>query len=46
MTYLLSAITSQIPEHIKELELYIEPDTVNGLLKRSLLSLDFIMDHS
>ncbi len=40
---ILSAITSQIPENIMELELLIEPDTVNGLLKRSLLRLDFIM---
>lgn len=40
---ILAAITSQIPDNIMELELIIEPDKINGLLKRSLLRLDFIM---
>ena len=40
---ILAAITSQVPDNIMELETIIEPDQLNGLLKRSLLRLDFIM---
>lgn len=40
---ILAAITSQVPDSIMELELLIEPDKINGLLKKSLLRLDFIM---
>jgi len=40
---ILTAITSQVPDNIMELELMLEPDKVNGLLKKSLLRLDFIM---
>jgi mRNA-degrading endonuclease toxin of MazEF toxin-antitoxin module len=39
----LAAITSQIPRYIMELEIVIEPARPNGLVKRSLLRLDFIM---
>jgi mRNA-degrading endonuclease toxin of MazEF toxin-antitoxin module len=39
----LAAITSQIPRDILELEIVLEPASPNGLLKRSLLRLDFIM---
>ena len=39
----LAAITSQIPRDILELEIVLEPSSPNGLLKRSLLRLDFIM---
>jgi mRNA interferase MazF len=40
---ILAAITSQVPDDIMDLELVIEPVLENGLLKRSLLRLDFIM---
>jgi mRNA-degrading endonuclease toxin of MazEF toxin-antitoxin module len=39
----LAAITSQIPRDIMELEIVLEPASPNGLVKRSLLRLDFIM---
>ena len=39
----LAAITSQIPRDIMELEIVLEPSRPNGLVKRSLLRLDFIM---
>ena len=39
----LAAITSQIPRDIMELEIILEPASPNGLLKRSVLRLDFIM---
>ena len=39
----LAAITSQIPPDIKRLEIILEPIKKYGLLKRSLLRLDFIM---
>ena len=39
----LVAITSKIPRDILELEIFLEPSSPNGLLKRSLLRLDFIM---
>jgi len=40
---ILAAITSQVPDDIMELELVIEPAKGNGLLKKSLVRLDFIM---
>lgn len=40
---ILAAITSQVPDKVMELEAIIDPDEENGLLKRSLLRLDFIM---
>ena len=40
---ILAAITSQVPETTMELELIVEPTKENGLLKKSLLRLDFIM---
>ena len=40
---ILAAITSQIPLNILELEIVIEPTKTTGLLKKSLLRLDFIM---
>ena len=39
----LAAITSQIPRDIMELEIVLEPKRTKGLVKRSLLRLDFIM---
>ncbi len=39
----LAAITSQIPQDIMELEIVLEPASPTGLVKRSLLRLDFIM---
>lgn len=39
----LAAITSQIPPAIKELEIILEPIKTCGLIKRSLLRLDFVM---
>ena len=39
----LAAITSQVPEKIMGLEIMLEPDKSNGLVKKSLLRLDFIM---
>jgi len=41
--YTLAAITSQVPENIMELEIILESDKSNGLVKKSLLRLDFIM---
>ncbi len=40
---ILAAITSQVPEKIMELELFLEPIKSTGLAKRSLLRLDFVM---
>ena len=40
---ILSAITTHVPENVMELEIIIEPIEESGLLKRSLLRLDFIM---
>ena len=39
----LTAITSQIPRDIMELEIVLERTISNGLVKRSLLRMDFIM---
>ena len=39
----LSAITSHVPKDVMELEIIIEPIEASGLLKMSLLRLDFIM---
>lgn len=39
----LAAITSQVPDETMDLELIIGPTKSNGLVKRSLLRLDFIM---
>ncbi|MGB9722238.1 MAG: type II toxin-antitoxin system PemK/MazF family toxin [bacterium] len=41
--YILAAITSQVPSETMELEIKIKPDSSNGLVKESLLRLDFIM---
>jgi mRNA-degrading endonuclease toxin of MazEF toxin-antitoxin module len=40
---ILSAITSQIPYEIMELEILIDSSKETGLIKQSLLRLDFIM---
>ena len=40
---ILAAITSHIPTTIMEAEIVLEPEESTGLLKRSLLRLDFIM---
>ncbi|NWG01534.1 MAG: type II toxin-antitoxin system PemK/MazF family toxin [Syntrophaceae bacterium] len=40
---ILAAITSHIPTTIMEAEIILEPRELTGLLKRSLLRLDFIM---
>ena len=40
---ILAAITSQVPDDIMELEIVIEPAKGTGLLKKSLVRLDFIM---
>ncbi len=40
---ILAAITSHIPENVMEMELILEPVEINGLLKKSLLRLDFMM---
>lgn len=40
---ILAAITSHIPENIMEMELILEPAEATGLLKKSLLRLDFLM---
>lgn len=40
---ILAAITSQIPTDTMQLEMILEPGESTGLLKRSLLRLDFIM---
>jgi len=40
---ILSAITSHIPNDVMDLELIVEPIKSSGLLKRSLVRLDFIM---
>lgn len=39
----LAAITSQIPSEIMEMEIVLEPEDSTGLIKKSLLRLDFIM---
>ena len=39
----MAAITSHIPENIMEIELILEPTEATGLLKKSLLRLDFLM---
>jgi len=41
--YTLAAITSRVPDDIMDLELIIEPSGANGLVKKSLLRIDFIM---
>lgn len=40
---ILSAITSHIPTDVMDLELIAEPIESSGLLKKSLIRLDFIM---
>ena len=40
---ILAAITSQCPVDILELEIVLEPTKITGLVKKSLLRLDFIM---
>ena len=40
---ILAAITSHIPEIIMESEIILEPIKPSGLVKKSLLRLDFIM---
>ena len=40
---ILSAITSQIPDELMELEILIDSSKETGLIKQSLLRLDFIM---
>lgn len=40
---ILAAITSQIPSKPMELEVMLEPEELTGLVRRSLLRLDFIM---
>ena len=40
---ILAAITSHVLKNIMELEIILEPIKPTGLLKRSLLRLDFIM---
>jgi len=40
---ILAAITSQIPDDIMELEILVDPAKGTGLLKKSLVRLDFIM---
>lgn len=39
----LAAITSQIPSEIMEMEIVLEAEDSTGLIKKSLLRLDFIM---
>ncbi|MCK4524231.1 type II toxin-antitoxin system PemK/MazF family toxin [candidate division WOR-3 bacterium] len=41
--YILAAITSHIPNDIMDLELILEKSKQSGLVKKSLLRLDFIM---
>jgi len=41
--YTLAAITSKLPDEIMDLELIIKPSQKNGLVKKSLLRIDFIM---
>ena len=41
--YTLAAITSKLPDEIMDLEMIIEPSQKNGLVKESLLRIDFIM---
>jgi len=40
---ILAAITSRIPSEIMEMEIILEPENSTGLIKKSLLRLDFIM---
>ena len=40
---LLAAITSQIPPNIMELEMVLDPNELNGLMRKSVLRLDFLM---
>jgi mRNA-degrading endonuclease toxin of MazEF toxin-antitoxin module len=40
---ILAAITSHIPADFMESEIILEPEESTGLLKRSLLRLDFVM---
>lgn len=40
---ILSAITSHVPANVMDLEIIVEPIESSGLLKRSLVRLDFIM---
>jgi len=39
----LAAVTSQVPSEIMELEIILQPGDLTGLVKESLLRLDFIM---
>ena len=39
----LAAITSRIPLEVMEMEIVLEPENPIGLIKKSLLRLDFIM---
>ena len=39
----LAAITSRIPLEVMEMEIVLEPENSIGLIKKSLLRLDFIM---
>jgi mRNA-degrading endonuclease toxin of MazEF toxin-antitoxin module len=39
----LAAITSQIPKEVTEMEIILEVNELTGLVKKSLLRLDFIM---
>lgn len=39
----LAAITSQIPPNVMELEMVLESNEMNGLMRKSLLRLDFLM---
>jgi len=39
---ILAAITSQVPDDIMELEIVVEPAKGTGLLKKSLVRLDFM----
>ncbi len=41
--YTLAAITSKLPDEIMDLELVIQASKRNGLVKKSLLRMDFIM---
>jgi mRNA-degrading endonuclease toxin of MazEF toxin-antitoxin module len=40
---ILAAISSQLPANIMDLEMLIEPTKATGLVKTSLLRLDFLM---
>jgi mRNA-degrading endonuclease toxin of MazEF toxin-antitoxin module len=40
---ILAAITSRVPDDVMDLEMVAEPTRGSGLLKKSLIRLDFIM---